>query len=59
MVSAFPKLSAFAQNWGILQTRIDQRWDHMKMNFEYFQMKKWMLQTIRAEKVDEKVESFV
>ena len=29
------------------------------MNFEYFQMKKWMLQTIRAEKVDEKVESFV
>ena len=31
----------------------------MKMNFEYFQMKKWMLQTIRAEKVDEKVESFV
>ena len=29
------------------------------MNFEYFQMKKWMSQTIRAEKVDEKVESFV
>ena len=26
----------------------------MKMNFEYFQIQKWMLQTVRAEKVDEK-----
>ena len=24
---------AFAQNWGILQTRMDQRWDHMKISF--------------------------
>ena len=24
----------------------------MKMNFEYFQIKKWMLQTVRSEKVD-------
>ena len=28
--------------------------DHMKMNFDYFQIQKWMLQTVRAEKVDEK-----
>ena len=26
----------------------------MEMNFEYFQIQKWMLQTVRAEKVDEK-----
>ena len=26
--------------------------DHMKMNFDYFQIQKWMLQTV--EKVDEK-----
>ena len=26
----------------------------MKMNFDYFQIQKWMLQTVRAEKVDEK-----
>ena len=24
------------------------------MNFDYFQIQKWMLQTVRAEKVDEK-----
>ena len=24
------------------------------MNFDYFQIKKWMLQTVRAEKIDEK-----
>ena len=24
----------------------------MKMNFDYFQIKKWMLQTVRSEKVD-------
>ena len=28
--------------------------DHMKMNFEHFQIQKWMLQTVRVEKVDEK-----
>ena len=28
--------------------------DHMKMNFEYFQIQKWILQTVRSEKVDEK-----
>ena len=26
----------------------------MKMNFEYFQIQKWILQTVRSEKVDEK-----
>ena len=25
------------------------------MNFEYFQIQKWMLQTVRLEKVDEKI----
>ena len=27
--------------------------DHMKMNFEYSQIQKWILQTVRSEKVDE------
>ena len=27
--------------------------DHMKMHFDYFQIQKWMLQIVRAEKVDE------
>ena len=31
-----------------------QRGDHMKMNFEYFQIQKWILQTVRSEKVNEK-----
>ena len=35
---------------------MDQRGDHMKMNFDYFQIQKWMLQTVRAGKVDEKNE---
>ena len=30
-----------------------------EMNFAYFQVQKWMLQTVRAEKVDEKIGSFV
>ena len=49
------ELLAFAQNWGILQTRMDQRGDHIKTNFDYFQIKKWMLQTVRAEKLDKKI----
>ena len=32
----------FSQNWGILQTRMDQEADHMKMNFGYFQIQNWM-----------------
>ena len=31
---------------------MDQRGDHMKINFDYFQIPK-MLQAVRAEKVDE------
>ena len=31
----------------------------MKMNFEHFQMQKWILQTVRSQKVDEKYGSFV
>ena len=31
---------------------MDQMGDHMKMNFEYFQIHKWILQT--SEKVDRK-----
>ena len=33
---------------------MEQRGDHMKMNLEYFKIQKWMLQTVRAEKRDEK-----
>ena len=43
----------FAQNWGILHTSV---LGHIKMNFDYFQIQTWMLQTVRAAKVDEKNE---
>ena len=33
---------------------MDQRGDHMKMNFEYFQFEKLQSQTVRTAKVDEK-----
>ena len=49
-----PELVAYAQNWAILQTRMDQRRDRIKMIFDYFQIQKWMLQTVRAEKLNEK-----
>ena len=42
------------QNSGILQTRMDQRVDPMKTNFDIFQMQKWISQTVRAQNVDEK-----
>ena len=38
---------------------MDQRGDHTKMNFDYYQIQKWMLETVRAEKLDEKMGSFV
>ena len=44
---------------GILQTRMDQRGDHTKMNFNIFQIQKWISQTVRAQEVHEKMESFV
>ena len=31
--------------------------DHKKMKFDHFQIQKWILQTVRAEKVDQKMES--
>ena len=31
-----------------------KRGDQIKTNFEYFQIQKWMLQTVWAEKVDKK-----
>ena len=34
------KLIASAKNCIILQTRMDQKGDHMKMNFDYFQIQK-------------------
>ena len=33
---------------------MDQSGDHIKMNFDYFQIQKWMFKTARVEKVDEK-----
>ena len=33
---------------------MDPNGDHMEMHFDYFQIQKWMLQKVRAEKVDEK-----
>ena len=32
---------------------MDQRGEHMKMIFDYFEIQKWMLQTFRVETVDE------
>ena len=55
MYDGLSKSVAFGQKMSILQTRMDQRMrGHLKMNFEYFQIQKWMLQTVRAEKLDEK-----
>ena len=42
------------QNSEILQTRMDQRWDPVKTNFDIFQIQKWASPTLRAQKVDEK-----
>ena len=43
------------QNSGILQTRMNQRGDPMKMNFDNFQIQKSISQKVRAQKVDEKI----
>ena len=45
---------AFGQKWRYFTDQHGPKGDHMKMNFEYFQIQKLMLQTVRAEKVDEK-----
>ena len=57
--SYLSELAAFAQNWDISYMRMDQREGDMKMNFNYFQIQKWMLQTVRMEKVDGEIGSFV
>ena len=57
--SYLSELAAFAQNWDISHMIMDQREGDMKMNFNYFQIQKWMLQTVRMEKVDGKIGSFV
>ena len=44
------------QNSGILQTRMNQRGDPMKMDFDDFQIQKSISQKVRAQKVDEKIE---
>ena len=33
---------------------MNQKGDHMKMNFDYFQIQRWMLQTVPGRKADEK-----
>ena len=33
---------------------MDQKGDRTKMNYDYFQIQKWMLQTVRVKKEDEK-----
>ena len=43
-----------SQNSSVLQTRMDQKRNSMKTNFENFQMKIWILQTIGTQKVDAK-----
>ena len=40
-------------------TKIDEKGDYMKMNFEYFQIQKWVLKLVRLEKVPKKIGSFV
>ena len=42
------------QNSGILQTKRDQSGEHMKTNFDIFQIQKWISQIVRAQKLDEK-----
>ena len=41
------------KNSGILKTRMDQRGDPMKINFDIFQIQKLISQTIGGQKVDE------
>ena len=47
------------QNSGVLQIRMDQKADPMKINFDNFQIQKWISQTVRAHKVDQKMGSSV
>ena len=42
------------QNSGILRTKMNKKGDPMKMNFDKFQIQKWISQTVRAHNVDDK-----
>ena len=44
----------FDQKLKYLMDKNRPKEEHMKINFYYFQIHKWVLQTVRAEKVDEK-----
>ena len=46
------------QNSGILQTRMNQRGNPIKINFDILQIQKWISQTVRAQKINEKIGSF-
>ena len=50
---------AFGQKLRHFTDQNGTKGDHMKMNFEYFQIQKLILQTVRLEKVDEKMGLFV
>ena len=47
------------QRSGIFLTKIDQKGDSMKMSFDNFQIQKWKSKTVRAQKVNEKMGSYV
>ena len=53
------ELLAFAQNWGILQTRMDQREDCIKINFDYFQIKNECYKQLEQKKYMKKLGSLV
>ena len=42
------------QNSSFLQTKMEQKGNPTKMNFDSFQIQKWPSQTVRAQKADEK-----
>ena len=46
------KSVAFVQKLRYIHTRKDQGGDHMKINFECFQLQKWTLPTVRVETAD-------
>ena len=52
--SKFWSHSLCLQNSDIFQTGMEQRGNSMKMNFDIFQIQKWISQTVRTQKVDEK-----
>ena len=54
-----PELVAFDQKLRYFTDQTGEGGDHMKMNFKYFQIQKWKLQTVATGKVEEKKYSFV